>query len=97
MKYFLVKFNDNYADEFDLEGFWLEKAESKEEVIILISNGFESERGNKYPVECYFGTNEYLQYNNIEDYLSVLNISEITKEEYDVLQKLFGGSFGQVI
>jgi len=44
--------------------------------------------------ELGFGTNESLTFYSKEDYFSNLNIQEITEEEYLIIKKLFGTSFG---
>lgn len=40
--------------------------------------------------ERYFGTNEALQWESVQDYLSSLEITEISQEEYNTIDKLFG-------
>lgn len=41
-------------------------------------------------VECYFGTNEAVNYSSLEDYLRCFKTTEITEEELQVLTKFFG-------
>jgi len=93
-KYYLVEQETNYADEFDLEGFWIQEAESEEKLKKELVQNLIGERGD-FPMEIYFGSNEAVEFENENDYISTLKISEITKEEYDVVVKLFGGAFGE--
>lgn len=87
----LVKFSKDYADEFDCKEFrvfdsndtytaWLDKYKSKFE------NG---------PVKRYFGTNEYLDFDDFNDFMSCLSVQEISEEEAGMFKKYFGKySFG---
>jgi hypothetical protein len=100
MKYFLVKENGNYADEFDLEAMQLFEAETKEEIAdSLLSDHMECDEDEEdceeeWPKEFYFGTNEAATFEDKEDFLSSLDIKEISKEEYKTLERLLGTSFG---
>ena len=82
----LVTGNFNYADEFDMsEWSTMTVAEFKEMIEHLKSRDDEFEIG--------FGTNEALSFSDGEDLLSQLSFRKISEQEYDVLDKLFGGSF----
>ena len=85
--YLLVTANVNYADEFDMSewttmtvGDFKELADSLKE--------YESE------ISWYFGSNEEMQFSDGQDLLNQLTFKAITTEEYDTLDSLFGGSFG---
>ncbi len=107
MKYYLVTESGNYADEFDIEGFALFKAESeqalKDNLWKSISSNHEvEERENDYeeddkhlawPMEFYFGTNEAITYNSKEEIFQELVISEITKSQYNIIKDLLGTRF----
>jgi len=72
----------NYADEFNLQGFAIfdseeEWEERKQEILAI-----------EYPYDCYFGTNESVCFENVEDVLSTLNVETITDEELDTLKRL---------
>lgn len=47
--------------------------------------------------ELYFGTNEYHIFSSFDEYINTFTIQEITKNEYDVISKLIGNSFGIVV
>ena len=87
-KYYLLTFNGNYADEFDMSEFTIMNGYS----VINFTDGLKS---HDEEFEVYFGTNEELIFDDGNDLLSQITIKEITEEEYDVLDKLFGGSFGE--
>lgn len=89
MKYFIVKQNCDYADEFDVNGFALFEAESREALLAqLIPEGVE------FPAEQYFGTNEAITFDDKNDYIRSLKIQEITNEEYKIVTKVVGSSYG---
>lgn len=83
-KYVLVKFQDNYGDEFDVDCFWTTSLESfnKFKRLLELEDIDEDQ-------EFYFGTNEFVNFdsksllNNLEFYL-------LTLEEYNTFYKIFG-------
>jgi hypothetical protein len=83
MKYYLVKYEDNYADEFDIQGFRIFTEVELKAFKTLVKTA-------KYPQEVYFGTNESISYDSFTDYMSRLDIEEVTEEEASLLTKLFG-------
>jgi hypothetical protein len=80
----LLKFNENYADEFDLEGFMAISDDEwnayKEKIKVLIG---------KNSFQYSFGTNQSVEWNSAEDYLGSFDVTNISQNEYDVLLKLF--------
>jgi hypothetical protein len=88
MKKFLVKEDSCWADEFDLEGFKIIEAETKElvEEILL--------KGREFPCEIYFGSNECQEYESKEEFLNDISISEISDNDAEVLLRLLGTHFG---
>lgn len=88
MKTFLVKEDSDWADEFGLQGFKLITAGNKEEAIEKIIKNCTGE-DEEFPIELYFGTNEFQEYANKEDLLYDLSIQEITEDDANVLLRLF--------
>jgi hypothetical protein len=84
----LVKANVNYADEFDMEEFTTMSVGSYKELVDGLE-GYEEE------IEWYFGSNESLSFDNGEDLLSCFTVEKISDEQSDMLDELFGGSFGE--
>ena len=101
----LVAFNDNWADEMDVEGFHIYKSkeefdkELKEE--ILDYAGIEDEEyenfisGDDFWYTYGIGSNESLEYESFKDLYNKFSITEISNEEYEILNKYFGCSYGQ--
>jgi hypothetical protein len=89
MARYLAIFTDNHGEEFDVHGFKImtEKEVNKfEEVASSITWDFE-----------YHANTESLNYSNGDDFLSRIEFKEITKDEYEVINKVFGGEFGTFI
>lgn len=84
----LVTANVNYADEFDMSDFTTMSVEDANEMVKDL-------KAYKNEIEWYFGTNEDFRYENGRDLLRCLSFKKITPEEEDVLDRLFGGSFGE--
>lgn len=91
-KFYLAVWEDNWADEIDVQGFlplYEEEKISLEKNIEKFQNLLEEDEFD-YD-EYYVGTNEGIPYTS----LGMPSIKEITEEEYDVLIRLFGWQFGK--
>lgn len=86
-KYYLLTFSGNYADEFDLNEFTTMSGET-------VINFVEYLKSYEEYFEVCFGTNEELSFDDGNDLLNQIDVKEITEEEFDVINKLFGGGFG---
>lgn len=89
--YVLVVFEDNWADEMDLEGF---KVVRKSEWEQTVAEFREEKEDSKYGIEFCFGTNEYNEYDSVDDALACFTVTEMTDECAKLLQKLFPSGFG---
>lgn len=89
MSKILVKFNDNYADEFDVDGFMVISKNQFDKDVELVKKWF-ADYGD---AEFYFGTNEALSYDDFDDWFNSFSVTEITDDEAQVLTKLFGNSW----
>lgn len=85
-KKLLIKFDNNYADEFDVEGFLVLSQSDWEKHKELAKKVFKQ----KGDVDVGFGTNEAVNYYSLEGYLDSFKVKEITQEQYQVLWDLFG-------
>lgn len=86
MARYLAIFTDNHNEEFDVHGFKImteKEITNFEDIATSITWGFE-----------YYANSESLYYSNGEDFLSRIEFKEITKDEYDMFNKIFGGEFG---
>lgn len=83
---YLAIFSDNYNGEFDVSGFrtMTEKEVNKfEELATSITWEF-----------SYYADKDYLYYTSGEDFLTRIEYKEITKEQYDLIEKTLKGEFG---
>ena len=91
----LINFSDNYADEFDLDGWFVttkevwEKFKQQEipEEQWHSCSPYRHSSGKCF--EIYFGTNESIQYGSLEDYFSNFRLREISEQDYETLVRLF--------
>lgn len=79
----LIKYNCNYADEFDIHDFVLETKEVWDDVcrIAKLLDGEEQ--------DFSFGTNEYITV-DMNNFPLNASVTEISNEEYEVLKKYLG-------
>lgn len=83
--YVLVRFNRDWADEFDTFGFLVCTKEHWES-LFSFAQQFE------FPREEYFGSNEAHEYENFEDYMKDLKVHEINEELAYALRGIFTGN-----
>lgn len=83
MNTFLVKFDGNWADEFDVSGFSIMSEDEWKEIQDIIYNKSE------YPLEHYFGTNEAMIFDSAEDLSKCLTVTKITEAEAVTVRRLF--------
>lgn len=79
-----VRFQDNYADEFDLSGWHILEESHWNSVVQAIN------RHEKWPVEYYFGTNEAMEWSSSKDMLRSYTVKPIDEDDVQVLARLFG-------
>lgn len=83
-KHILVKAHNNYADEFDVDGFQVFTGEDAEEAIRLV-NMFDKVPNS----EVCFGTNEWV---NMHD--TTWTITELSELEYNIIVSTLGHQYG---
>ena len=100
-KYFLVRYSVDYADEFDVEGM---KIFTEAEYNSFLDNQSyakdleekgEREVGEWGMIELYFGTNEFLSFDSVDEVIKALEVQEITEQEFNTLKSLGLDSFGE--
>jgi hypothetical protein len=87
MKHYLLRYDDNWADEFDVEGFRIYDQEEYDDFKKRV-------KAAEYPQQMYFGTNEGIDVDSAKDYLDRIDVTEITEAEAKVLNKFFDGDYG---
>lgn len=86
MAYFLIKEDQDYSDEFNLQGFMVIASENTDTLKGDLLNNADIE---KFPATKYFGSNEMVEVEDEYQFWEALEIQEITEEEFNVLLKLF--------
>ena len=84
----LVKMQKDYADEFDVYGFTVlsdKKWKQMQEVFKCI----------EFPSEYYFGTNEMLTFESVDEIMQCLKIVDLSLEAEKVLRKLFSPTYSE--
>ncbi len=80
-----IKFDSNYADEFDVEGFMIVANDVWERYVNSLTDEDFGEHN-----EFYFGTNESLSFDDKAYYLSSFETKEVSDDELVVIKKFFG-------
>jgi len=86
----LIKYNDNWADEMDLEGSQILTDPEFAEWETKWLKRFEDEG----KITFYVGTNEEIPYGSFDDFCQAFTVEDITEEEAAVLTKYFGKNMG---
>lgn len=81
MKYLIVEFSRDWADEFSMEGFETLTSDEWEALQKRILSQGE--------INYSFGTNEGWEEENPKDFLSSYSTKEISLEQYNILKELF--------
>ena len=87
MKNYLIIWDEDWADEFNIFGYEMLFESELNELIKAIESMPEEER--KEEEEFYFGTNEYLYLSYDEILAKLLEASLLTDEEYSIIIKFF--------
>lgn len=101
-KMVLVKYDCNYADEFDLEGFiimpqleWLKHITSVQKHFEKWDSEHAPDRwGNREGIEVYFGTNEQVIYEGFESYRRSFTVTDLSDADVETFKRHFGKSYG---
>ena len=83
----LVKFESNWADEMDVCGFAVMSSDEwnkVRQIILLIKDEF----------SISVGTNEEIEYENGQELLDEYEVCEISDDESQIIQRLFGHHYG---
>lgn len=83
---YLVKFEADYADEFDVYGFRVMNESQFQEFTANLEK-------IKFPQEVYFGTNEAVEFESLDEYKRAFKSKEIDRNEHLVLKRLFGNDW----
>ena len=86
--YLLVKLDMNWADEFDVNAFWVTTQNRYDQFLRTIIEYDFSDND-----ELYFGTNEYINFESKEELFNSLVVTEITSSVHSFIIALIGKTF----
>lgn len=87
MSKILIKFQADYADEFDVYGFTIQDQSWWDKHLQEVAGRLDEEG----TIERYFGTNECVEFHSLEQYTASFTVTPITDDEFQVFKKLFNG------
>jgi hypothetical protein len=88
---YLVKFGDDYADEFNVCGFCIVSKDVFDFQMRIVELFWKENPG--CTKEFYFGTNEFMEYSSYQDIQETLTVTEISDEEILTFKKFFGEDY----
>lgn len=89
-EYVIVKYDDNWADEFDVETTWVVRKEVFESWANLVTEKITTEK------EIYFGTNEFVTIESGKAVVDACEVQPIPEDEARVLAKWLGKSWDKL-
>lgn len=91
-KYYLMKFESDYCDEFEVQGFSLITLDQYKMYQFLVNNQ------DKYTesFDIGFGTNEEIYFENLSEFLDCISIDEISTNDHRSIHAYFGDNYGLV-
>lgn len=101
-KILLITSSNNFADEFDVYGFalvtediWASHLSQVEMRVFPDNKCYDNYRDSYAPNMVEFGTNESILFETFQEYKNSFITKVITKEEADILTRLFGVKVNQ--
>ena len=88
--YVLVQTNDNWADEMDIYGYRILTIKQYENRLKELQEEFEESDGTYM---WYIGTNEEIEYDNFDNFLESLTVTELTTSEAKSLKAMLGSDY----
>lgn len=89
--FYFVRYTDSWADEMTIEGFSIMDEKEYERYVVTV-NAIITDMECGQPFIYYVGSNEEIEYDNVDDFLSAFETSEF--EEYpEGIEMVFGKKF----
>lgn len=89
--FYCVRYTDSWADEMTIDGFSIMDEKEYEHYVATV-NAIIADIENGLPFVYQVGSNEEIEYNNVDDFLSAFETSEF--EEYpEGIEMVFGKKF----
>jgi hypothetical protein len=89
--YVLVMLNYCWADEFNVDAFWVTTETEYDSLLKKLSK---CEINDGY--EFYFGTNEYITFDSTEELINSLTVQSLSREEAAAITNNIGEEFGLI-
>ena len=83
-KYYILKYEDNWADEMDIQSFVILNEKDKINFYDKAKNNLD--KLNKELVVC-LGTNEDIRFKKGSDFIKMLKVKEISETEANIIKK----------
>lgn len=91
----LIKQTCDYADEFYTHGFAIYTQQEWDDHLQNVRKRFEENSGK--PIEKYFGTNEYIEFHDLGEYVNSFDIKELPDRDAFAIEKHLGKSYGTML
>ena len=89
--FYCVRYTDSWADEMTIDGFFIMDEKEYEHYVATV-NAIIADIESGQPFIYYVGSNEEIEYDNVDDFLSAFETSEF--EEYpEGIEMVFGKKF----
>ena len=82
-EYVMMRFKDNWADEMDIEAVYIESSAKVRKYLDGVVK-------MTFPYSVSFGTNEFIEYDNPDDYIACLELKPLSYKEFEAVRKIFG-------
>ena len=90
----LVKFNHNYADEYDVIGFKLMTIDQYEIMLDSVRETFVLSEGT---VSCGWGGNDQIEFESYEEWHGGLMVTELSSDAFSIITDTIDSSFGHCL
>lgn len=91
-KYYLMKFESDYCDEFNVQGFSLITLDQYKMYQFVADN----KDKHTESFDIGFGTNEEIYFENLSEFLDCISIDEISTNDHRSINAYFGDNYGLV-
>ena len=78
----MLVYNDDYADEFTVAGFAFLRLDDWEYIK-------READATEFPREIYFGTNEFMEYDNAQEFIRAFKIKMVSVEDITEMKRMF--------
>lgn len=93
-EFYLIKYDDNWADEMDVSGFIVCNFQEMSDWKKAMSNLKEIMQYSYFTHQI--GSNEEIMYTTFEEFDSCFEVCHITKREYESIKDIFGREYGLI-